>query len=267
MDKDRIIAQEFVSKFPLKAAQVLEGLNDDEVAAYLQVMPKELALSLLNYMNTGKAARCFPFLSTELAKDLIEKSDLSLSESLCRQFDDPYRTDLLSNLAPDISVALNRKLQQAADTIGLFMVPAMVVNKEMTVKDAIDIIRRNKVNLETYLYVVDLHGTFEGAVRLKDLLFVEGQSTIETVMITDIPKFFPDTPIKSVLDHPAWYEYRLIPVIDRSNKLLGILPYKKTKGVTTTKSDQRTKDILQTSEGLGELYRIGITGFLQSFGK
>ena len=69
------------------------------------------------------------------------------------------------------------------------------------------------------------------------------------------------------MNHPAWYEYRFIPVIDRAEKLLGTLPYKTTREATPEKEGKLTKEILATSTALGELYRIGITGFLHSVAK
>lgn len=267
MNTDLTVAKDFINKYPFSASQVLEGLDPKEVAELIQELPIESSLTLLNLMNTDKAARCFTFLPAKLANNLMESSDLSLAETLCRQFEGPFRDSLLASLSPDLAATLKRKLEQAIDTVGVMMVPVIVVNKEMTVKAALEIIKRNKESLEAYLYVVDTQGKFEGAVRLEQLLYADKNITLGELMITTIPKFFPDTPIKNVLNHPAWYEYRFIPVIDRSEKLLGTLPYSTTKELASDNKENLTKEILATSTALGELYRIGITGFLQSVAK
>jgi len=267
MDTDRIIAEDFITKYPVTAAQVLEGLKDEEVVEFIEELSIENGLKLLNLMNVDKAAKYFSLLPSQLTKELMENSDIAMAESLCRQFDEPFRNNLLASLTPDLAATLNRKLEQVPNTVGVLMVPAIVVNKEMTVKVALEIIKRNKESLESYLYVADDQGTFEGAVRLEELLFTDRNSTLGELMITTIPKFFPDTPIKNVLNHPAWYEYRFIPVIDKSEKLLGTLPYRMTKEVALKKDGQLSKEIIETSTALGELYRIGLTGLLQSVGK
>ncbi len=264
MNTELIVAKDFINKHPFSAAQVLEGLRPEEVAELIQELPIENSLTLLNLMNTNKSAKCFSLLPSQLTKELMESSDLSLAESLCREFEEPFRNSLLASLSPDLAAILNTRLKQAANTVGVLMVPVMVVNKEMTVQAALEIVKRNKESLESYLYVVDAKGMFEGAVRLEELLFADKNSTLGDLMITTIPKFFPDTPIKNVLDHPAWYEYRFIPVIDRSEKLLGTLSYSTTKEVAPEKNAKLTKEILATSTALGELYRIGITGLLQT---
>lgn len=267
MNTDLIVAKDFISKHPFSAAQVLDGLNAEVVAEFIQELSIENSLTLLNLIHIEKSAKCFPLLPSQRTKELMESSDLSLAESLCRQFEESFRNSLLARLSPDLAATLSRKLEQVANTVGVLMVPVIVVNKEMTVKVALEIIKKNQESLESYLYVVDSQGTFEGAVRLEELLFADRNITLAGLMITTIPRFFPDTPIKNILDHPAWYEYRFIPVIDRSEKLLGTLPYRTTKEVTSKKNGQLTKEILATSTALGELYLIGITGFLQGIAK
>lgn len=267
MNTDLIVVKDFINKHPLSAAQVLDSLKAEEVVEFIQKLSNENSLMLLNLMSIDKSAKCFSLLPSQLSIELMESSDLSLAESLCRQFEEPFRNNLLASLSPALATTLSRKLEQAANTVGVLMVPAIVVNKEMTVKAALEIIKKNKEDLESYLYVVDSQGVFEGAVSLEELLFVDRNIPLSDLMITTIPKFFPDTPIKNVLNHPAWYEYRFIPVIDRSEKLIGTLPYRTTMEVTSKKNGPLTKEILETSNALGELYLIGLTGFLQSVAK
>jgi len=267
MSPDQLVLEDFINKHPFAAAQALERLKDDDVAAFIQELTLEKSLTLLDLMNTDKAAKCFVLLPQQLHKTLLEDSSLSFAESLCRQIDEPFLENLLPLISPKKAIAIKQKLEQLPNTVGVLMVPAIVVNKEMTVQDAVEIIKRNKENLESYLYVVDLQGIFEGAVKLKELLMADRDITLEELMITDIPRFLPETPIKNVLDHPAWYEYRYIPVIDQSEKLLGALPYRMTKETTYKASGQTTKEILETGSALGELYLVGLTGLLQSFGK
>lgn len=267
MSPNQIVLEDFINKHPFSAAQALEKFKDVEIAEFIQELEMDKSLKLLDLMNSVKAAKCFMLLPPEVTKTLMENSNHTLAESLCREFDKPYLENILDRISPKKSATIKQKLEQIPNTVGVLMVPAIVVNKEMTVQDAVEIIKRNKENLESYLYVVDLNGSFEGAVKLKELLYADRDITLEELMITKIPSFFPETPIKNILDHPAWYEYRYIPVIDKSEKLLGTLPYSTTKETSYKASGQSTKEILKTGSALGELYLIGLTGLLQSVGK
>ena len=267
MDSDLIIAEEFSNKYPFQAAKVLETLEDQEVAAFLEQISVTMAITLLNFMNVNKAAQCFSLLPPERTAVIVDKMDVSLAEALCRRLEEPYRDQLLDLLPAELGSLIRRKLQQIPNTVGILMVPAIVVNKDLAVKEVIDIVKRNRENLESHLYVVDVKGTLEGAVLLENLLFAKKQVAINTIMQTSLPKFYPDMTIDSTLGHPAWDDYQTIPVVDRSEKLLGALPYRMTKGVSLKKEGISTKEIIQTSNALGELYRIGLTSFLQSISK
>ncbi|MGB5818422.1 MAG: hypothetical protein WBG90_02980 [Saonia sp.] len=266
MDTDRIVAEAFIRKYPLRAAHVLERLKDVEVAAYIQKLPIDLVVPTLNLMDLHKVATCFPFLSPELMKSLMENSDFSLTESLVRQLDEPFRNQMLDTLSPGFSFELRKKLEQDVDSVGALMVPIRTpLYMEMTVKEVREIVKKNKHIPITYLFVIDMLGKFEGVIPLHKLFLTDGSDSISSLTDREIPRFFPDMPVAGIIGHPAWYEYRIIPVVDSSGKLMGALPFEMTRKGTSTKKGERTQQILETGNALGELYRVGLTGFLRSF--
>jgi len=267
MDSDLTLAEDFISKYPFQAAKVLEDLEDQEVAAFIEQISVPMVVTLLNLISVDKAARYFLLLSADKGAKIVEKMDVTLAESLCRRLEEPHRTKLLDLLNDNLAALIRKKLEQVPNTVGILMVPAIVVNKDLTVKEVMDIVRRNRENLESHLYVVDVKGILEGAVLLENLLFAKKELTVHAIMQTALPRFYPDMTISSTLGHPAWHDYRTIPVVDKSEKLLGTLPYRKTIGVTSDNERPSTKAIIETSSALGELYRIGLASFLQSLAK
>jgi magnesium transporter len=268
MESDRMIAEKFIKEYPLQAAQVLEGLSDEEVAAFFQETPLELAVPLLNHMNAYRAAKCFTLLSSEFVTGVLENCNFTKVESLLRQFDEPFRNTALQKLSPQLSSSLMAKLEQSAHSVGALMIPlTLSINKEMTVKEVLRLVRKNHDVVDTSLYVVDVNGQFEGVIKLTDLFFADKSQSISLLMTTEIPKFYPDEPIYNILDHPAWEQYQSIPVVERSERLIGILPFEIIRKGLPEKGAHFAKQIMETSTALGELYRIGLTGFLQSVGK
>lgn len=267
MHPSKIIIQDFIDKQPLSAAQVLEGMSTEEIVDFLVELPIEKSLKLLDFINPNKGAECLSLLPHDLAVKILENGELSFADTLCRRLDESVRENILTRLSPERSASLRQKLAQGENTIGMLMEPAIIVNKEMSVKDAVEIIKKNKENLESFLYVVDLNGTFEGAIRLKELIIADRKLSLEELIITKIPTFSAHTPVSDILNHPVWYEYRYIPVVDNDEKLLGTLPYRRTKEITKSDSEFGTKGILETGSALGELYLIGLVGLLRSMGK
>lgn len=267
MDANKTILDDFIAKHPFAAAQVLEDMAVEGVAEFLQELPLPKTLKLLSLMNTGKAGQCFMKLPSPTKKILLEKGDIAHTGSILRSLDEASRENLLSDISPARSSLIRRRLEQLPDTVGAFMVPAVIVNKEMTTKMAVQVINRRKDTLECYLYVVDLDAGYLGTVRFKELLLADPTDTLEELMITTIPKFSPETPIKNLLDHHAWIEYRYVPVIDEFNKLQGSLSFKTVRESVRNASGTSTIKIMETGSALGELYLIGLTGLLQSVGK
>lgn len=267
MDSDLILAEDFISKYPFQAAKVLEDLEDQEVVEFIVQISVPMVVSLFNLMHVDKVAKYLLMLPAEKTAAIVNKMDVSLAESLCRRLDEPYISQLLALLPAELAALIRRKLEQIPNTVGILMVPAIVVSSDLSVKEVMDIVKRNRENLESHLYVVDVHGILQGAVLLENLLFAKKQVLINTLMQTNLPKFYPEMTISSILGHPAWDEYRTIPVVDGAEKLLGTLPYRMTRGVTLKEEGPSTKEIIQTSSALGELYRIGLASFLQSISK
>ncbi|AWX45820.1 hypothetical protein HME9304_02850 [Flagellimonas maritima] len=267
MNPNQIVLEDFIKNHPSAAARTLDMLDESEVAEFIQELPVEQSVQLLNLMKVDKVAKCIVMLPPQLTKRLIEDTSDSMAESLCRHFEEPFRKNLLDAMSPKKSTIIKLKLEQIPNTVGTLMVPAVGADKKTTVADAIEQIRRNEGDLESNLYVVDLEGVLKGVVRLKQLLLADKNSKLEELNIRPTPNFFTDTPIKKIFNHNAWYENRHVPVINRSKKLLGTLSYKAIMNIRSKDTDNSTRGILQTGSALGELYLIGLTGLLQSAGK
>ncbi|PQJ81321.1 CBS domain-containing protein [Polaribacter glomeratus] len=267
MNVNQTILNDFIDKQPFAAAHTLDRMNSEEVALFMQSLPIEKSLKLISIMNIKKASECFLFLPTSKTKDLIEKGEPNFIASLLKLIEAPRRDVFLEKITSDKKDIIMRKMEHLPNTVGALMETALCVNKEMTVKEAINIIKNNKDKEEFYLYVIDLDRTLKGVVIVKDLLLADKKATLEDLIITSIPKIFPETQIKSVQNYAVWFDYRHIAVIDKSEKILGTLSYKKAMELTDENIDTSKNEVLETAGALGELYRIGLTGLLKSVGK
>lgn len=267
MTANQTVLNDFINKHPFAAAQALELLPSQEVADFLQTLSFEKSTKILGLMNTQKAANCFIVLPFTKSKELMEKSDISLIVSLLKLVDEPMRTTLLTNISSGRQSIIQRYLSFSPNTVAALLETAVIVNKEMTIDNALELIKRSKTKEEYYLYVIDLDGVFEGIVRLKELLLADQSDVLEDLMISDVPNFLPNIFIQNLLEHSAWLEYFEIPILDTSGKLLGKLPYKSILKFTNSPNKISSNEIAETGSALSELYRIGLTGLFQGSGK
>lgn len=267
MNLNQTILYDFIQKHPFAASQTLDKLPSEEVATFVQTLPLESSLRLLSLMNIKNSAACFVLLSTSKKTDIIEKGAIHFVISLLKLIEISSRNNLLEKITTSKKNNILRKMQYDDNTVGALMETAISVYKEMLVEEAVQLIKRNSNKEEFYLYVIDLNGKLIGFVRLKELLLADKSDILQTLMSTESPKIFPEIEIKSILNNDAWFNYRQLPVVDKSDKLLGTLTYKATMEVFKNLDDFSTNEISETGSALGELYKIGLTGLLQSISK
>jgi Mg/Co/Ni transporter MgtE len=264
MHPNQKVLEDFLKKHPFSAAQALEQCTDEEAAEFLQNMPKEQSIKLLNLTNAEKASRYFTLYEPQKKMDLMRDGEIFLIVSLLRPMEVTAREHLLEGLTMERSMAITRKLEQVPNTVGALMEPAIVVQKESPVEQAVEIIRRNLHYVNLCIYVVDMEGTFKGYVGSKELLLADPLSSAGESMSKHSPKFLPNMPVKYVIDHPAWFEFGNIPVVDSSERILGSLYHSSIIKNSTKTNRPTTKEILETGGALGELYLVGLTALLGS---
>lgn len=268
MDTHQILLEKFVSNYPMAAAKAIEKLTEEEIALFFEKNQLEISVGILSYMQSYKAARCLELIPLQRTIKIFEEMDLHVAELLLRQCSEVFCNKILNGIPKKQAEVLREKLSHPVNTIGAFMTPIVLrLRKEITIQEAIAMGKHEKANFSSQIFLVDDEGKLEGIVKMYDLLNQESTATLASIMIVDIPKFYADLDIESVADHSGWYEFQEIPVVDSSERLIGALPFKTTQKIKNDGGEQVTIDIIKTSNALGELYRIGFTGFLQSVGK
>ena len=268
MDTDKILLQQFISRHPTQAAQAVESLTDDDIVTFMEEMPLALNAMLVSKMKTYRGASCLQLVRPELAKELTEQVDMATAEALLRHCEIPFRNKLLNSILPKRAEVLNQKLGYKAGTVGAWMMPTVfALNKETRVKDALEMIKLEKERVSSTIYIVDEEDKLVGNIKLAELFFADQTTLLATIMNTEIPKVFADLQIKSMQNHTVWYEHLAIPVVNRSGKLIGILDAESCQKSHTKSSREMTEEVLETSNALGEVYRIGLMGFIQSLSK
>ena len=267
MNTDQIILDQFVNNHPLKAVNVLKEFKHEEMVAFLEAEPLNTTVRIMSAMSSYKAAKCLKKMSRELALTILENMDLRMKITILRQCDERFRNQLLDAMAPLQSAILRQKLAFTTKTAGFLMNPFMLsLKNKLTVEESIIIAKNEKEHISSSILVVDSNGRPEGILKLHDLLFAESSTPIATLMKIEFPKFYADETIESIKNHPGWLDYQSIPVIDRSGILIGTLDFRSLSENKLNKREQN-KNIVETSNALGELYRIGLTGFLHSVSK
>ena len=264
MNTDQIILEQFINSHPQQAGVILKELKDEEIVAFLESGSTDMAVKIISTLNSYKAAKSLEKLNIGLALTVMGNIDLRLKRTILRQCSKEFQNQLLDAMPSKQSAILRQKLAFTTETTGFLMDPLLISFKnDLTVEELIIIAKNEKEHISSNIVVVDDNGIPEGIITLRDLFFAVSSTRVSVLMKTKFPKFYADESIESIKNHPGWHEYQSIPVIDRFETLIGTLDFR-TIGESQLNKREQIKNIIETSNALGELYRIGLTGLLQS---
>ncbi|MEM9081578.1 MAG: magnesium transporter [Verrucomicrobiota bacterium] len=99
-----------------------------------------------------------------------------------------------------------------------------------------------------YLYLVDSAGHLTGILQLRQLLFAPRNASLATLMLRDLLTVTDITPLNELADLFSQNSFLGLPVVDSSNRLLGIVPRDSVQQET---ADEQTELFLQSAGVVG----------------
>jgi len=224
--------------------KVIDNLEESELAEIFPLFEKSLFDELIEILSTEKITRIFNYLETDDAAYLIKmlpytKRDLVL----------PRLTKM---------VQINRILSYPEESAGSIMQTEVCLVKEgMTVKEAVDAIRRQKKILGKVFvsYVVDEEKKLIGLVQLDDVIL--SQMTDAISKITKPLKHYvnPEEDQEEVAQIFSKYDLSYLPVVDKEGILLGQIMFDDIQDVM---EEEVSEDILayvgvSSDESIGDV--------------
>jgi magnesium transporter len=90
--------------------EALNGLTPDIAAAVLLGLPSERAVEVLDQTGLNNGPEIVAGLPRDVAASLLSEVSADRLADLCRQLDEPHRSELLERLDPDTRVTIQRLL-------------------------------------------------------------------------------------------------------------------------------------------------------------
>jgi len=121
----------------------------------------------------------------------------------------------------------NEEEEIIKDSVATIMTPDFVkISKDHTVQDAFDFIRtEGKAKRTMYVcYVTDREDHLVGVISAKELLLASPDDMISDIMTTDVISVSEDADKELAAREIQHYGFLALPVIDRENRIVGIVP-------------------------------------------
>ena len=196
-------------------------------------------LDLIDAMTLDEIVEVLENMQTDDVADLIGRLPEEKSKAI------------LEMMADEGSEEVEDLLRYGDDTAGGIMVPEFIALREdTTAREAIQSLQEEHQDVEMpfYLYVVDEYGKLTGVCSLRQLVVVPPNKQLKEFMSTDVFSVQTDMDQEEVAKLVARYDILAVPVVDESNKLVGIVT---VDDVIDIFREEATEDILKMA-GVGE---------------
>jgi magnesium transporter len=237
---------ELIKQHPAEVAEIISALKEEEALELLhRLVQQRKAADALGEMDPEDAAELYSELSPAEKIEVLVRMAPDDAVDLLAELPADMVRDVLSRLTRRDSEELAGLMAYGPDTAGGLMSPDVVsVFADHSVQETIEILRKQAEEAETlyYAYVVDADQQLIGVLALRDLVLAKPGERIRNLARKDIVALPVDMDAESVMNAFDKYNYLALPVVDKANRLLGIVT---VDDVIDQMREETTEDFLR----------------------
>ena len=205
---------------------LFEELDENQIIIIYRLLPKDKAAEVFVELDSDVQEKLINMFTDKELKSVIDELFMDDTADLIEEMPSSVVTRIVKNIKPADRKVLNELLKFPEDSAGSIMTTEMVVLKsENTVDEAFKIIKQTGIDKETIYvcYVIDKSRTLIGMVETKELLISERETLISDIMEENVISVLTTEDQETVAKMFDKYNYMAIPVVDKENRLVGIV--------------------------------------------
>ncbi|WP_027962934.1 magnesium transporter [Halalkalibacillus halophilus] len=216
----------FLELHPYQQAQVLQELDStDRKLVYTYLSPEEMA-EILQHVDFEDVGPLFSEMDPRYVAQILDDMSTDDAVDILNYLEKFEVTSYLALMNKQEASEIRRLLQYEERTAGSIMTTEyIVVNQNMSIKDAMHHLRREAPDAETiyYIFVVDDDKKLVGVISLRDLIIAEDDWQVKDMMserVVYVPVTEDQETIAKLMRD---YDFLALPVVDYKDHLLGII--------------------------------------------
>lgn len=193
---------------------IFNNLDNIQAAQVLEEMESDVQLSLLETLSDEKASDILEIMPADEAADILEEITNERAEKL------------LTQMESENSMEIRELMEYAEKTAGSLMTKEYITLKsEMRVDKALQKLRESKPEegVTHNIYLTNDKDKFVGVVTLFDIVTSESFVKLSELMLTNGMSVNDEDKIDRVMELMRKYNLLIVPVIDDSRELVGVL--------------------------------------------
>lgn len=233
---------------PADIAEMIESLLDDEeisdedLPRMFRVLPKDLAADTFVEMNPNMQEVLIKAFTDKELRAVMDDMFVDDMVDVIEEMPANVVSRMLKSVDSDTRRSINTILDYPEDSAGSIMtIEYIELHPDMTVRDAFDIIRKEGEDKETIdICYVTQSKKLVGLVSIRELLLSPYEAVIGDIMEDDVISVVTTDDKEEVANALSKYDYTALPVVDKENRLLGIVTVDDAIDVLT---EEATEDI------------------------
>ncbi|HBU69599.1 MAG TPA: hypothetical protein DEE98_04360 [Elusimicrobia bacterium] len=214
---------------PAELADILIDIGTDERIAILKALGNTMAASALKELPLKLRIQTAELLKHDQLASIINEMPPDEAVDILNKLPRKKVSYILNALQPDKVAQLKNLLSYSEKVAGSLMNTEYVsVRSSVTVNQVWEKIRAELKKKESiyYVYVLDDNDTLIGVLTLRQLLTAQHDKMVSEVMRKRVAKVRVDDDVKDVAQHFLKYDFTVLPVVDKHNKIQGTITIK-----------------------------------------
>ncbi|NMB44633.1 MAG: magnesium transporter, partial [Clostridiales bacterium] len=218
--------KEIVKMNVVDTAFLFEEISQEKLLIMFRILPKDLASDVFTHMTSELQKYVIDSITDKEAIGIIENLFMDDAVDFLEEMPSNVVKRILKNTDAKTRMVINQFLNYPEDSAGSIMTIEYVdLKKEMTVKQALDYIKKKGIDKETIYtcYVLNNNRILEGLISLRKLVLSDESTLIKDIMDTDLISINTHDDQEYVANLFKIYNYNVMPVADNENRLVGII--------------------------------------------
>lgn len=221
------IANEFLRRHPVNAAENIERMSDRELAGASEGLDPAALVVTMDYLSSPKALAMFHACDRATRKRLIELASPRLAVSIVAQLDEDAHEALVQDLTPADQKELERLLSYPEGSAGRMMDRSFLgAHSNLTVAEVLERLKTSPIRNARSMYIVTPKGRLTGRVDMQALALAAPGESISTLMqpVNEVA-----TPVADREELLALLEQSRrdsVPVVGPDGRLMGVVRYR-----------------------------------------
>ncbi len=205
---------------------ILENIDDEKIIMVYRLLSKEKAAEVFVELEHDDQERLINCLTDKEIKNVMNELFMDDAVDLIEEMPSNVVKRILANTKSEDRKIINELLKYPEDTAGSLMTTEFIDLKEnMTVEKAFEVIKAKGLQKETVYncYVLATDRKLLGVLDIKDLLVAETDQLVKEIMDTNVIEVQTIEDQEEVSKMFDKYDLVAIPVVDKENRLVGII--------------------------------------------